>query len=188
MIEGFRIRQLVLFVILAVVSYAVFEKYYSTNDKKMFQAFTKGYAISGVSIETTDENGDIVSTIKSPSVIHYADTEKTIIEQPNVTLHEKDGNWNFNSSMGEINAKQTQIFFPNQVFVNLVSTENKKIVDDLSINTSALTVDMINKVGSTSEILQMTQIGSMIRGLGAIVDFNQQEIDLKSEMYAEFEN
>lgn len=188
MIESARIRQLLLFILLAVSSYAVFDKYFNVNDKELFQPFTKGYAITGVSIETTDENGQILSTIKSPSVIHYADTEKTIIEQPDVTLHEADGDWEFKSSVGEINAEKTEIFFPNEVLVNLKDLENTENKKALAINTSALTVDMANKMGRTSNELLMEQIGSMMKGVGAVVDFNQQNIELLSEMYAEFEN
>lgn len=188
MIESSRLKQLIVFIILATVSYAVFEKYFSSNDKRLFEPFTKGYAISGVTIETTDENGKIVSTIKSPSVIHYADTEVTMIEQPDVTLYEGDGDWKFSSGVGEINAEQTQIYFPNAVLINLFNDKLGSDVNALAMNTSALTVDMSNKIGRTTEKVQMNQSGSMIKGVGAEVDFKLQQIEILSEMYAEFEN
>ncbi len=187
MIETSRIRQLVLFGVLAVVSYALYNKYFGGEASQLFQPFTRGYALTGVTIETTDEQGQIMTTIQSPAVIHYADSEKTLIEQPNVVLHDKGGDWVFQSLVGEINAQQTQIFFPDEVLINLENQANTQ-TEELVINTSALTVDMTNKTGKTEAELQMSQVGSLVKGMGAVVDFNQQEIEILSEMYAEYKN
>ena len=186
MIDAARIKQVVLFSLLAVLSYAVFEKYFSNEETQQFEPFTKGYALSGVTIQSTDETGQIVTTIKSPAVTHYADTEKTIIQQPNIKLHEVEGNWLFTSDIGEINPQQTEIYFPNQVVIDLIGIEQAS--DEINIMTEQLTVDVSNKSGTTPALLSVTQVDSIIKGVGAVVDFKQQEIDILSEMYAEFEN
>lgn len=184
MIEAFRLKQLLLFSILALLSYGLFERYFNDSNESKYQPFTKGYALTGVIIKSTNEDGKIVTTIKSPAITFYADTEKTIIEQPHIMLHEEGGNWVFKSKTGEINPSKTEIFFPDQVWVNLDTTD----VDAVNITTSALTVDVTNKIGTTAALLTMEEPGALIRGLGAEVDFKLQEIEILSEMYAEFKN
>lgn len=187
MIELNRTRQLVFFTVLAVLSYAVYDAYFSTQSTTPFEPFTKGYALTGVTIETTDEDGKIMTTIQSPSVIHYADSEKTVIEQPNITLYEDEGDWVFQSKTGEINAEQTQIFFPDAVAINLTAPV-KNNSQPMTINTRGLTVDVTKKMGQTDADLKVIQVGSFIQGVGAVVDFGQQEIEILNKMYAEYEN
>lgn len=184
MTETSRTKQLILFSLLAVLSYALYQRYFHVDASDRFKPFTKGYALTGVVIKSTDESGQVVTTVRSPSITHYADSEVTVIEQPQVTLHETQGDWEFTSSVGEINPGKTEIFFPNRVDIELISST----VQGVEVNTSALLVDVTSKTGSTPAPLMVKQQGSMLRGLGAVVDFNQQEIELLSEMYAEFEN
>ena len=139
-----------------------------------------------MTIQSTDESGQIVTTINSPAVTHYADTEKTVIQNPHIQLHDADGDWVFSSDLGEINQQQTEIYFPNEVLINLL--EANQVKDQVEINTEQLTVNVTNKAGVTPAMLTMSTINSTIKGLGAVVNFQQQEIDILSEMYAEFEN
>lgn len=186
MIDRSRIKQLLLFSLLALVSYAVFDKYFNSDASQLYEPFTKGYALSGVTIQSTDETGQIITTIKSPAVTHYADTEKTIIQEPHIILHDADGDWLFNSEVGEINAQQTEIYFPSLVVIDL-DGENKQ-AEAIQIVTSELTVDVTQKSGKTAAKLSISEAGSNMRGLGAEVNFKLQEIDILSELYAEFEN
>ena len=103
MLEKFRLLQLMVFTVLAFVSYAVYDKYYGSDSETQFKPFTKGYSLEGVVIRTSDEAGEITSTIESPSMIHYADTEISVINEPRYTIHEKTGDWIFTSNKGEIN-------------------------------------------------------------------------------------
>ncbi len=184
MIDAARFKQLLLFSLLTVLSYGVYERFFnlSTNDK--YKAFTKGYALTGVVIKSTDETGAVVTTVQSPAITHYADSEVTVIEQPNITLHEAQGNWVFTSESGQINPDKTEIYFPEQVVVNLDSESENPI----TITTSALEVNVIDKIGKTKAELKLDEVGTMLKGLGAVINFNQQEIEILSEMYAEFEN
>ncbi len=186
MIDSARIKQLLLFGLLAVLSYAVFEKYFNDDSTQQFEPFTKGYALSGVTIQSTDETGKIVTTINSPAVTHYADSEKTVIQMPIIKLHEAAGDWVFTSDIGEINPQQTEIYFPNQVVIDLQGVEEES--DEVNIVTEQLTVDVTKKSGTTPALLTMSQVDSVIKGLGAVVSFQQHEIHMLREMYAEFKD
>ncbi len=186
MIEASRIKQLLLFGLLSVLTYAAYEKYFSKESTPQFEPFTKGYALEGVIIQSTDETGRIITTIKSPAVIHYADTEKTMIEQPDITLHQAAGDWLFRSELGEINPEQTEIYFPHEVQIDLQGVKSQN--NQIQMVTKELTVDVLKKTGLTPAFLKMSQLDSIIQGVGAVVNFQQQEIDILSEMYAEFKN
>lgn len=186
MIEASRLKQLLLFALLAVLSYGLYERYFNDSKEQKYQPFTKGYALTGVVIKSTDDDGKVVTTIQSPAITFYADSERTIIEQPHIKLHEPNGDWVFESEVGEINPNRTEIYFPNEVRVNL---ENSKAeAETVKINTSALTVDVTKKTGKTAELLSMAEPGMALKGVGAVVNFIHQEVEILSEMYAEFEN
>ncbi len=184
MLEAFRLKQLLLFAVLALLSYIVYERYYQSDSVRSFEPFTKGYSLEGVVIKSTDESGQVVTTVESPLVIHYADSETTVIEQPRVRLHQDGGDWLFTSSAGELNADQSQIYFPAQVLLKLMGGPAQAV----DIATSGLTVDVIDKTGTTAQAINVNKIGMLLQGLGAVVDFKQQEINILDEMYAEFEN
>lgn len=186
MIEGARLKQLLLFGLLATVTFAVYDNLFADKESQLFQPFTKGYSLQQVVIETSDEQGQIITTIESPAVIHYADSKKTVIRQPNITLHEDDGDWVFQSAIGEINPNQTEIYFPEQVLIELDETDTNS--NELFIETSQLMVNLSSKMGTTGAAINMKQLGAAIKGIGAVVDFDRQEIEIISEMYAEFKN
>ena len=184
MLEKFRLLQLMVFAVLALVSYAVFEKYYGVDSETRFKPFTKGYSLEGVVIKTSDEAGEITSTIESPSMIHYADTEISVINEPRYTIHEKTGDWIFTSNKGEINKEQTELTFPDVVNFYL-ATEPLMAV---SVKSSHLVVDINNKIGRTADKVIVKQPGAQLTGLGSVINFADQEIEIIEDMYAEFEN
>lgn len=184
MLEAFRLRQLLVFAVLALLSYTVYERFYQSDAVRSFEPFTKGYSLEGVVIKSTDETGEVVTTVESPLVIHYADSETTVIEQPHVRLHQDGGDWVFTSSTGELNADQSRIYFPAQVLLKLLGDSAQAV----GITTSDLTVDVIEKTGTTAQQIDVNKAGMSLRGLGAVVNFKQQEIEIIDEMYAEFEN
>jgi LPS export ABC transporter protein LptC len=182
-IDRVRIRQLMVFALLALGSYAVYETWHSEDSGFTYEPFTKGYSIEGVVIRNSDEDGRIVSTITAPSVIHYADSGRTVINQPSYRMHQEAGDWVFSSATGEINQSQTQLYFPNEVLLELDVAEQDKV----SVNTSELTVNLDQQTGSSPEKLTVTQPGVLLQGMGSLIRFKQQEIEILEDVYAEFE-
>ncbi len=184
MFEKSRLIQLFAFALLALISYAIYDKFYGIESGTQYEPFTKGYSLEGVIIKTSDESGFITSTLVSPSMIHYADTEKSVIESPQYTLHQEDGNWVFNSSVGEINKGQTEVYFPESVELFLDVPEPESI----SIHTSQLNVVINSKTGKTEQRIDIKRPGLLLTGLGSLIDFNDHSIEILEDMYAEFEN
>lgn len=182
-IELIRFRQLLAFALLAVGSYAVYETWYSEDSAFAYEPFTKGYSIEGVVIRNSDEDGRIISTIKAPSVIHYADSGVTVINQPSYRMHQDSGDWVFSSATGEINQAQTQLYFPEDVLLELDVAAAEKV----AVKTSQLTVDLDQQIGSSPGNLTVTQPGVLLQGVGSVIRFKQQEIEILEDVYAEFE-
>ena len=172
-----------LFALLALGSYAVYETWHSEDNGVAYEPFTKGYSIEGVVIRNSDENGHIVSTIQAPSVIHYADSGVTVINQPTYRMHQASGDWLFSSATGEINQAQTQLYFPDDVMLELDGLPDEHV----AVKTSELTVDLDNQTGTSPQKLTVTQPGVLLQGVGSVIRFKQQEIEILEDVYAEFE-
>lgn len=184
MLDKSRWQQLTLFLILAVLSYGIYDNYFAQENTVEFEPFTKGYSLEGVIIKNSDEQGRIVSTIESPSMIHYADTEVSVVNDPKYTMHQKEGDWVFTSSKGEINKEQTELYFPGQVNLLHEPTTDEKV----SIVTSNLLVDVVAKLGNGKGKITVEKPGLLMTGMGSVIDFTDQSVEILENMYAEFEN
>ena len=175
---------MLVFGILAIVSYAIYNKYYAPEFDTEYEPFTKGYSLEGVIIRNSNESGEITSTIESPSMIHYADTELSEIKSPKYTMHQSDGDWVFTSVVGEINKGQTTIYFPELVDLSFDSETTEAV----AIQTSQLTIDLNEKTGVTDSKISVKRPGLFLTGLGSVINFTDQSIEILEDMYAEFEN
>jgi len=184
MIEKSRLIQLIIFGLLTAASYGVYEAYYADESSTQYEPFTKGYSLEGVVIKTSDESGAIISTMKSPLMVHYADTEVSVITSPQYIMHQDDGDWVFKSAKGEINKGQTEVFFPEAVDLTL----DAEGPDPVSIQTSQLRIEINKKMGVTDENISVIRPGLLLTGMGSVINFADHSIEILEDMYAEFEN
>jgi LPS export ABC transporter protein LptC len=176
--------QLSLFVLLALFSYGVYDRYFSQSTNIEYEPFTKGYSLEGVVMKTSDAEGHIVSTIESPAIVHYADTEVSVITKPKYTLHQQNGDWVFTSDEGEISPDQSELYFAGKVDLLLDSKKQDKV----SIETSDLRVNVEDKIGKGKGDIQVIKPGLMMTGVGSVINFTDQSIEVLEDLYAEFEN
>ncbi len=176
--------QLIVFALLALFSYGVYDRFFGQTTAVQYEPFTKGYSLEGVIMKTSDVDGRIVSTIESPAIVHYADTEVSVITAPKYTLHQPNGDWVFQSKKGEINPEQTELYFPGKVDMLLESSAHERV----AIETSDLRVNVNNKTGRGQGMIHVIKPGMMMTGLGSVIDFNNESIEILEDLYAEFEN
>lgn len=181
MFETGRWIQLVVFALLATLSYAIFNQFFSQDTSIEYEPFTKGYSLEGVVMRSSNEAGDIVSTVESPLVIHYADTEMSVIKEPRYIMHQSDGDWVFESEQGEINKDQTALYFPGQVHVQFDAGQLAMVSDDLLVNIDENT-------GRGQGKIKLEKPGLLLTGLGSVINFTEQSIEILEDYYAEFEN
>ncbi len=176
--------QLIVFALLALLSYGVYERFFGQASDIQYEPFTKGYSLEGVILKTSDADGRIISTIESPAIVHYADTEISVVTEPKYTLHQPNGDWIFQSKKGEISADQSELYFPGKVNLLLDSKSQERV----AIDTSDLRVDVNNKTGRGQGVINVIKPGMLMTGTGSVIDFNNESIEVLEDLYAEFEN
>lgn len=186
MLETARIKQLLIFMLMALLTYSVWQFSFVEVEESKFKPFTKGYSVSDVLLEITDENGQITTVINSPLLLHYADTEITEISKPQVVIKAADGKkWIFESDKGQYIDSRFELFFPGDV---VVQNDALDIEKKITLNTSALTVNTENQTAQSEAFIEIKQNNMFFNGVGSFINFSIQEIEVKSNVHAEFDN
>lgn len=173
-------KSLLIFAVLAAGSYGLYEYNFSDESGWQFKPFTKGYALFDSEIQITDDEGQIHTSIVSPEIIFYADSEETQIKQPQITYQAGNSRWQLNSESAIINANQSEITFPHTVALNSLDSENKT-----NIITQALTLFPETKMAKTQAELSMVSNYMSMTGKGSVIDLTKQQIEVLDETHAE---
>ncbi len=174
------IKHLVVFAALALISYAVYEYTVAEPASINFEPFTKGYALYDGQIQMTDDQGQIYSIINSPKVIHYANSKITEVKKPELSFFYPDVKWLMNAEIATVNADQSIIHFPKDVFI--VNNQSPS----LSVKTSDLEVFPQQQKAMSKSPIYIEQSDILISGLGSVIDLNKQQIEILDETHAEF--
>lgn len=178
-------QTLFFFLILAVLSYAVWQLYFSDKKTLQLEPFTKGYSLAGIDMNITDERGNISTHVSASQAIYYEKEELLDITQPVVVMYSKESEeeWRFSSSTGEYRENEKAFFFPDNVLIVgvLDKTEN-----DVRIKTSALLVKPNLNSANTENDIDIVQSSMMMQGKGALLNFNNQEFEIKENVKAKF--
>lgn len=174
-------KQLLIFGVLAGISYAVYEYAFAQENDVRFKPFTKGYALYDSTVQITNDEGHIHSTIKSPEMVHYADSQLTTIQSPEVIMVQKGRQWVMSSKVATINESQTAIHFPEQV------TVKNDAEQPLTVETSDMTVFPEQKSTASPAPIVIHQAGREMKGVGSKIDFDKELIEVLDETHAEFD-
>ncbi|MFV0543855.1 MAG: LPS export ABC transporter periplasmic protein LptC [Marinicella pacifica] len=177
----FKNRQLFVLLVFALLSVAVYQGFFRHSAGTDYEPFTKGYALTEVVMRSTDDSGQVVTEMRSPNMTHYLDNEQTLIEQPHVQLFADDNNWILQSPSAVFRRNQQFLYFPDKVTV--VSQQAPKVV----VESSQLSVDLNTKEGRTPAAINLQQPGGWMRGVGAHIIFNNKQIEILNDVYAEFQ-
>lgn len=175
-------KQLLWFAILCVVSYALYQLLLSEQKTDSLQPFTKGYALYDSILQMSNQQGEINTVIKSPKIIHYADTENTLLKQPEIWLKQTGEDWRFTSAEATIN-QQREIYFPQPVHLQAEQTDG---TINSTIDTEQLTIFSQQKQAQTPAKITVKQNGMSLSGTAATIDLEQKKIEIKHNVYAEF--
>ena len=178
--ENNYLKSVLIFAVLAAGSYGLYEYKFSDDSAWEFKPFTKGYSLFDSEIQITDEEGQIHTTISSLEIIFYADSEETKIKKPQITYQAGNSRWHLDSESALINATQSEINFPQKVFLNSLNPENKT-----EIITRALTLYPETKMAKTQAELSMVSDYMSMTGKGSVIDLTKQQIEVLDETHAE---
>ncbi|KAA3649908.1 MAG: LPS export ABC transporter periplasmic protein LptC [Proteobacteria bacterium] len=178
---SFKNKQLFLLLFFALLSVGVYQGFFRENTGIDYEPFTKGYALTNVEMQSTDDSGQIVTQIHAPNMTHYLDNEQTVIEQPTVHLFTVDNTWQLQSPTALYQRNTEYLYFPDRVTV--VSQQAPLV----TIESSQLSIDLSTKEGSTPAAISFNQPAGMMQGVGAHILFNSKQIEILNNVYAEFE-
>ena len=179
--ENNHLKSLLVFAVFAAASYAVYESQFAKDSEWAFKPFTKGYALHDSEIQMTGDLGQIHTSITSPEVVYYADSEETHITQPVIVYQAGETDWQVQSSKAMINDDQSEILFPESVEMRSLNQEQ-----ETTIKTKDLTLYPGSKVAKTKAHISMLNQNMSMEGEGSVIDLNQQEIQVLDETHAEF--
>ena len=171
-------KQILIFFIFAVLSYAVWKIYIYQEPIVEDKPFTKGYSVDSLELRITDEDGKISAKFISPSLISYTDNDLVFIETPELwTYEEGKQNWQFNSKHAEYNHKQDKIMLKEQVKAMSLSEDSK-----INFSSKDLRIDLKNKHAETENgIIVKKELFSMT-GDKADFDFKNDKIEVKNNV------
>ena len=176
---------LIFFAVLALISYAVWQRYFKVEDNKDIEPFTKGYALEGVQMDITNEQGVITTKISAPSMVYYEDQSVLhMIEPQVVVLSEIEDDWKFTAPKGEYHENDKTLLFVERV--DVVSMPKIETASPISIRTSGLSVSPESKTATTEDDISIDQATMHMTGNGALINLNQQEFRIKRNVKAEF--
>ena len=178
---SFKSKQLILLLLFAFTSVAVYQGFYRDNGATGYEPFTKGYALTDVVMRSTDDSGQVVTHLQSPNMTHYLDNEQTLIKQPTVQLFTEDNSWLLESPEAIYQRNEQLLYFPDQV---IVESQQAPIV---AIESSRLRIDLVSKEGTTPAEIKLQQASGLMQGVGAHILFNSKQIEILNDVYAEFE-
>ena len=164
-----------------MLSVAVYQGFYRDDGESGFEPFTKGYALTNVIMRSTDDSGQVVTRLQSPNMTHYLDKEQTLIEQPRVKLFAEDNTWLMRSPTAVYQRNEQFLYFPEQV------TVTSQQAPEMTLGTSQLSVDLNTQEGSTPAEISFKQPAGMMQGIGAHILFNNKQIEILNNVYAEFQ-
>lgn len=176
------VTQLLWFAALSLISYATYQLFIAEQKADNLQPFTKGYALYDSVLQVSNQQGEINTIIKSPKMTHYADTQTTLIEKPQIWFKQNNQDWQFNSAEATINQQQ-EIHFPQSV--HLQATQADGTINS-SIDTEQLMVFAPQKQAETPATITVKQNGMTLSGQAATIDLEQKKIQIKHNVHAEF--
>ncbi len=177
----FKTKQLIVLLIFALLSVAVYQGFFRHPAGTDYEPFTKGYALTEVVMRSTDDNGQVVTEMRSPNMTHYLDKEQTLIEQPRVQLFTSNNTWLLQSPSAVYQRHQQSLYFPDNVSV--ASQQDPKVV----LESSQLSVDLNTREATTAAEISLVQPGGWMQGVGAHILFNNKQIEILKDVYAEFQ-
>ncbi len=173
-------KQIALFAVLALVIYAVWNYYFNREEIKKDKPFTKGYSVEKIEMRMTNQEGELSTKFKSPSLIRYTDSPVLFIDSPTVWTYENNTEkWLIKANKAELNTQTDKVELIDNV--NAHSLNEKEPMD---FSTNFLTLDLTNKKAQTTAGISMQQAQFSLQGQVAHIDLKNKIIEVNNNVKA----
>jgi len=175
-------QQLIIFGVLALLTYGIWNYYFNHEIKEVTKPFTKGYSVKNIELKITDDSGMMTALFKSPELIRYTDSPIIHITNPLFWTYEKGKqHWTFKSDKAEYNPEAQQV----GLYDNLIA----KTVDENSqmmFSAKNLSVDLNTKKAITSDGILMQQKKYKMTGQIAKFDLQNEILEVNNNVKASY--
>ena len=141
-------QHILLFAILALISYAIWKYYFDHEIVEADKPFTKGYSVDNIELKITDETGALTAMFKSPKLIRYTDNPIVHIDKPLFWTYENGKqHWSIVSENAEYNSDTLQVGLYENLKAQTVNDESQMLFE-----AENLMVDLKSKIAKTSAV------------------------------------
>jgi len=177
-------RRLLIVLVLASVSYLLWVMNREPLPESLPEAFTKGYAATGVSGKISNEQGVYVVHFQARELIQYDQSDSIELDQPNFrVMQEGQPDWHFSARQGQFD-RQTQ----NILFEQDVRAENPgaSAGEHILFTTPRLRVDPVHHTAQTRAKIALNGLAVSATAVGAEFDFGNNRHRLLSKVRMQY--
>jgi LPS export ABC transporter protein LptC len=177
-------KQIIQFAVIALVIYAVWSYYFNREEIKKDKPFTKGYSVEQIEMRMTNEDGELSTKFKSPSLIRYTDSPVLFIDSPIVWTYENNKeHWLIKANKAELNTQTNKVELLDSV--NAHSLDEK---EPMVFITENLILDLSSKKAQTSDGISIQQAQSSMQGQIAHIDLKNKIIEVNNNVKAVYKS
>lgn len=184
MFFGRQIQRVVFFAMLAGLAYVLWARYREKPAPVQPDAFTRGYAATGVMGKISNAQGEFVVRFQADELIQYDHSDNIEIRRPTVWFHDKKTpQWQFQAVSGRFDRRGQRLFFDQQV-----KMENRPRLaqEKIHLQTSRLWIEPDARTARTAEKVTLTGQGVGVTAIGAEFDLGNNRHHLLSHVQMEY--
>lgn len=137
------------------------------------------YALENFEMRAFDEAGSPALRMWSPRLTNDANTRIGRVKDPRVELRHEGFLWHLEADSAIINEDQTEVFLSGRV---RLEREGEQAIDALNIDTSNVVLVVEDRIASSSQAVQLTDISGQLNATGFRVDMIKNEFQLDNDV------
>ncbi|MFK8013712.1 MAG: LPS export ABC transporter periplasmic protein LptC [Marinicellaceae bacterium] len=174
-------QQIMMFFLLALISYSIWKIYFDHEKVATDKPFTKGYSVENVVLKITDETGVLSGEFKSPKLIRYTDSPIVYIEKPEMwTFDNGQQHWSIQSETAEYNSELLHVDLSENLIAKTVNGSG------IRFNAENLFVDLNTKTAHTDAGIILKKELLSMTGQSAKFDLKNETIEVNNHVKAQY--
>jgi len=172
--------QIAVFFVLALLSYALYNYYFNTEEILTDKPFTKGYSIEDIELKITDNKGKLTAKFKAPSIIRYTDSPIMFIDQPVFwTYANGKEHWSIASKNAEYNDVKDEVVLKDNLLAKTVDKSSA-----VSFKANNLLINLKTHLAYTKDGISFQQDQFSMVGQIAHFDLNNETLEVNNNVKA----
>lgn len=169
----------IFFILIALLAWRIIHHTKVKPNETPAQADSIDSFAKNVHLTTLDKSGHISSELQASRLVHYHQSNQTLLQRPVITLYtDKQPPWIITASQGEIHHDKEEILLEHQVVIHQNSGANN---DEVSIKTPSILVYPNTRIALSQDPVELFSPNTHIQGVGLEAHFNEGSLELKNQ-------